>query len=199
MCLCFLIAELHRYQLRAYLFQARNVFAGDDSGFSGTWLCFSDFGIWPTNLNADKTLTLKLEDPYAFVVLGNASAKTRIIEETLNPQWDQTLILDRILLPGEPDRVWEMLPEIVIEIFDFDEIVRFPRAARAHVLFTTWFYTAIDWSWARERAINDESSVDVALVIGIWSCSQVAPVRLAGLWRLPRTRDRAPRTHRARP
>ena len=36
MCLCFLIAELHRYQLRAYLFQARNVFAGDDSGFSGT-------------------------------------------------------------------------------------------------------------------------------------------------------------------
>ena len=59
------------------------------------------------------------------MVLGNASAKTRIIEETLNPQWDQTLILDCILLPGDPDRVWEMLPEIVIEIFDYDEIVRF--------------------------------------------------------------------------
>lgn len=62
-------------------------------------------------------------DPYAFVTFGNASAKSRIIDETLNPQWDQTLILDRILLPGEPDRVWEILPEIVIELFDFDEIV----------------------------------------------------------------------------
>ncbi|XP_032526397.2 otoferlin-like [Danaus plexippus] len=88
-------AEKHNFQMRAYIYQARSLIGSDSSGLS---------------------------DPFARVVLGDASATTQVIEETLSPTWDELLVLDEILLYSTIENIKADPPTIVIEIFDQDKV-----------------------------------------------------------------------------
>ena len=89
--------EPHTYQLRAYIYQARDLFSADPSGLS---------------------------DPYARVVFSRQSQRTKILNETLCPTWDQTLVFEEVEFYGNPTMLAESPPIVVVELFDYDTVVR---------------------------------------------------------------------------
>ena len=66
-----------------------------------------------------------LSDPFARVAFGDQSVCTQVIEETLSPTWDEMLIINEVTLYGVMEEIAEHPPNIVIEIFDQDKVVRF--------------------------------------------------------------------------
>ncbi|XP_071827020.1 myoferlin-like isoform X6 [Apostichopus japonicus] len=85
--------QVNKYQMRAYIYQARDLIASDSDSFS---------------------------DPYAYVSFMNRSQKTETFKMTLCPTWDQTLIFDDMEISGDPEIIQGNPPEIVFEVFDFD-------------------------------------------------------------------------------
>ncbi|XP_065071964.1 myoferlin-like isoform X2 [Rhopilema esculentum] len=85
----------HKYQLRAYIYQARDVMAKDNEGVS---------------------------DPYAKISFENHCQITRVIKQTVCPEWDQTLIFEDIQLFGVPSMLAECAPVCNIELFDKDQV-----------------------------------------------------------------------------
>jgi len=63
-------------------------------------------------------------DPFARVAFLNYSQSTETVPKTLCPTWDQSLIFDVIDIYGEPKDVALKPPQIIIEIFDKDPLVR---------------------------------------------------------------------------
>lgn len=59
--------------------------------------------------------------------MGNSSATSRTLDLTLTPVWDETFIMDCVL-PDDPAAgpiaLQNVLPTIVVECYDHDEIVR---------------------------------------------------------------------------
>ncbi|XP_061186415.1 myoferlin-like isoform X3 [Saccostrea echinata] len=84
----------YKYQLRAYIYQARDLLAGDETGLS---------------------------DPYARISFLTQSSVTERMEKSLCPTWDQTLIFEEIEIYGDPQALEENPPEVVIEVFDYDK------------------------------------------------------------------------------
>ncbi|CAF1425575.1 unnamed protein product [Adineta ricciae] len=82
------------YELRAYIYQARNLISADNDSFS---------------------------DPFAQIAFINQSQRTEVIEKSLCPTWDQTLIFSTVELFGEPDEIHHDPPNILIELFDKDQ------------------------------------------------------------------------------
>nr|XP_008161492.1 myoferlin isoform X1 [Chrysemys picta bellii] len=87
--------SVYSYHLRCYIYQARNLIALDKDSFS---------------------------DPYAHVSFLHQSKTTEIIHATLNPMWDQTLIFNEIEIYGDPQTVVQNPPNVVIELFDNDQV-----------------------------------------------------------------------------
>uniref|UniRef100_A0A8B9P4B0 Myoferlin n=1 Tax=Apteryx owenii TaxID=8824 RepID=A0A8B9P4B0_APTOW len=87
--------DIYSYHLRCYVYQARNLMALDKDSFS---------------------------DPYAHVSFLHQSKTTEIIHSTLNPTWDQTLIFNEIEIYGDPQTVAQNPPNVVIELFDSDQV-----------------------------------------------------------------------------
>ncbi|CAM4604054.1 unnamed protein product [Caretta caretta] len=87
--------RVYSYHLRCYIYQARNLIALDKDSFS---------------------------DPYAHVSFLHQSKTTEIIHSTLNPTWDQTLIFNEIEIYGDPQTVAKNPPNVVIELFDNDQV-----------------------------------------------------------------------------
>lgn len=85
----------YKYQLRAYIYQARDLLAGDESGLS---------------------------DPYARVSLLTQSGVTEKIHKSLCPSWDQTIIFEEFEIYGDPKTIESQPPEIFVEVFDFDKL-----------------------------------------------------------------------------
>uniref|UniRef100_A0A673CJ86 Myoferlin-like n=1 Tax=Sphaeramia orbicularis TaxID=375764 RepID=A0A673CJ86_9TELE len=85
----------HLYQLRVYVYQARNLCAMDKDSFS---------------------------DPYAHVSFLHVSKTTEVIRATLNPTWDQTLIFENIEIYGDPQTVARNPPDVVMELYDSDQV-----------------------------------------------------------------------------
>ncbi|XP_005991617.1 myoferlin isoform X1 [Latimeria chalumnae] len=83
------------YHLRCYVYQARNLMALDKDSFS---------------------------DPYAHVSFLHQSKTTEIVNATLNPTWDQTLIFNDIEICGDPQSVAQNPPDLVFEIYDSDKV-----------------------------------------------------------------------------
>ncbi|XP_075468898.1 myoferlin isoform X3 [Ascaphus truei] len=83
------------YHLRCYLYQARNLSALDKDSFS---------------------------DPYAHVSFLHQSKTTQTVHSTLNPTWDQTLIFNEVEIYGDPQAVAQNPPNVIIEIFDSDQV-----------------------------------------------------------------------------
>ncbi|XP_046692786.1 otoferlin isoform X3 [Silurus meridionalis] len=83
------------FQLRAHMYQARSLFAADDSGLS---------------------------DPFARVFFSTYSQVTEVLSETLCPTWDQMLVFDNVELYGEASELRDDPPIIVIEVYDQDTV-----------------------------------------------------------------------------
>uniref|UniRef100_A0A803JZU6 C2 domain-containing protein n=1 Tax=Xenopus tropicalis TaxID=8364 RepID=A0A803JZU6_XENTR len=89
--------SVYKYHLRCYLYQARGLAPMDRDSFS---------------------------DPYAHVSFLHKSLRTEIINSTLNPTWDQTLVFSDIEICGKPREIAQNPPNIVIEIYDNDSRVK---------------------------------------------------------------------------
>ncbi|XP_031760541.1 myoferlin isoform X3 [Xenopus tropicalis] len=87
--------KFYTYHLRCYIYQARGLTPLDKDSFS---------------------------DPYAHVSFLHRSKTTETIRSTLNPTWDQTLIFNTIDIYGDPHAVAQNPPNVVIEIFDYDQV-----------------------------------------------------------------------------
>eukprot|EP00040_Diaphanoeca_grandis_P011572 m.59384 g.59384 ORF g.59384 m.59384 type:complete len:2246 (-) comp22699_c2_seq1:263-7000(-) len=61
------------FQLRAHIYQARNLIAEDENGLS---------------------------DPYVRIVFGHRTSKSRIVSKTVCPTWSETILLDSLDLSG---------------------------------------------------------------------------------------------------
>ncbi|XP_072523835.1 myoferlin [Salminus brasiliensis] len=85
----------YEYHLRVYVYQARNLMALDKDSFS---------------------------DPYVHVSFLHMSQTTETIKSTLNPMWDQTLIFNRVEIYSDPQTVAHNPPQVVLEIFDNDQV-----------------------------------------------------------------------------
>ncbi|XP_072931489.1 otoferlin [Epargyreus clarus] len=96
--------EKHRFQMRAYVYQARSLIGSDSSGLS---------------------------DPFAKIIIGENIATTQVIDETLSPTWDELLIFDDILLFSSIEQIKDDPPTIVIEIFDQDKVGKSEFIGRA--------------------------------------------------------------------
>jgi len=97
--------EPHEWQLRAYIYQARDVLGLDSEGTS---------------------------DPYAQICFEDQSQNTQVIKETLCPDWDETLIFDDINIFGNPKMLTESPPDIVIEVYDKDKVGKDEFLGRCH-------------------------------------------------------------------
>ena len=82
------------YYLRAYLYQARDMYASDRSGLS---------------------------DPYAVVSFDCYSKESQVVEQTLCPKWDETLIFDKMIEVFGDET--QPLPSVVVDFFDKDKLV----------------------------------------------------------------------------
>lgn len=62
-------------------------------------------------------------DPYCQVIFVTQSLKTEIINRTLSPTWDQTLIFESVEIHGSPTETTINPPNVLIEVFDHDPYV----------------------------------------------------------------------------
>ncbi|XP_041370601.1 myoferlin-like isoform X3 [Gigantopelta aegis] len=85
--------KAQKYQLRAYIYQARDLLAADDTGLS---------------------------DPFTRVSFLTQSMVTERVHKSLCPTWDQTLIFGEIEIHGNPKGIEAQPPTIVLELFDHD-------------------------------------------------------------------------------
>ena len=70
-----------------------------------------------------------LSDPFARIICGEFSKTTQVIDETLNPTWDELVIIDNILICGTSCVIKKDPPTVVIEIFDRDKVVSILRVS----------------------------------------------------------------------
>lgn len=69
-----------------------------------------------------------ITDPYVHVSFLHMSQTTETVKSTLNPTWDQTLIFNRVQIYGDPQTIACNPPQVVLEIFDNDQVVcPFPK------------------------------------------------------------------------
>ncbi|XP_067109609.1 fer-1-like protein 6 [Osmerus mordax] len=90
-----LYQDHHNFQLRAHMYQARGLIAADSTGLS---------------------------DPFARVSFLSHSHNTAIINQTLTPTWNQTLLMRKLVLHGELAHLAQEPPRVVIEVYDDDAL-----------------------------------------------------------------------------
>jgi len=83
------------YQLRCHLYQARSLIGEDKSGLS---------------------------DPYVIITYGSASGTSLMIEQSICPLWDQTIVLDSVKLFGVDPTNPSSVPPVMMEIYDHDTL-----------------------------------------------------------------------------
>eukprot|EP00058_Branchiostoma_floridae_P023452 XP_002608942.1 hypothetical protein BRAFLDRAFT_85483 [Branchiostoma floridae] len=97
----------HVYQLRCYLYQGRDLPVMDEETVAGDLL----------GGGGNKDVSC---DPFCRVCFLNHTALTEIKRYTLNPTWDQTLIIDNIRIHADPDKLAEDPPIIFTSVLDYD-------------------------------------------------------------------------------
>ncbi|XP_074640585.1 otoferlin-like isoform X2 [Tubulanus polymorphus] len=96
--------EKQTFQLRAHMYQARSLIGSDDTGLS---------------------------DPFARIIFSEQSQCTQVIDETLSPTWDETLIFNEVTMYGLLDEIIDDPPQIIIEVFDQDSVGKSEFIGRA--------------------------------------------------------------------
>ncbi len=108
--------DYHTYQLRAYIYQARDMYGSDKSGLS---------------------------DPYAIVSFNRYSVNTRVVKESVCPTWDQTILIHQIKIFGEPSTVRDSAPPVIVQFYDKDTVVGPQHTSGSTVVIVTHFYTLL--------------------------------------------------------
>ena len=107
--------------MRAYIYQARSLIGSDESGLS---------------------------DPFARVVIGEFCKTTQVcwhemmslnywgtylqvIEETLSPTWDESMLFEEILIYGRREDIKANPPLIIVETYDQDKVGKAEFLGRA--------------------------------------------------------------------
>ncbi|GAA6086331.1 myoferlin isoform X1 [Tachysurus ichikawai] len=111
--------QFYEYHLRVYVYQARSLLALDSDSFS---------------------------DPYVHVSFLHMSQTTETIKSTLNPTWDQTLIFNKVKIYGDPQTLARNPPQIVLEIFDNDQVGKDELLGRSSFLPLVKLNPAMDTS-----------------------------------------------------
>lgn len=70
-----------------------------------------------------------VSDPYAHVSFLHVSKTTEVIGTTLNPTWDQTLLFEDIEIYGDPQTIARNPPDVVLELYDSDQVVSFENTS----------------------------------------------------------------------
>ncbi|RUS83182.1 hypothetical protein EGW08_009039, partial [Elysia chlorotica] len=96
--------ERQTFQLRAHMYQARQLIGSDASGLS---------------------------DPFARIAFADQSMATQVIEQTLSPTWDEMLILQEVEIYGLMEEIQDDPPTIVVEVFDQDKVGKSEFIGRA--------------------------------------------------------------------
>ncbi|XP_041358290.1 otoferlin-like [Gigantopelta aegis] len=96
--------EKQAFQLRAHMYQARQLIGSDASGLS---------------------------DPYARIAFVEQSVCTQVIEQTLSPTWDEMLIIKEVDIYGLMEEIVDDPPTIIVEIFDQDKVGKSEFIGRA--------------------------------------------------------------------
>ncbi|TNN09751.1 Otoferlin [Schistosoma japonicum] len=84
--------ESSRFQLRCYIFIARDLIASDSSGMS---------------------------DPMARILIGSHVLQTQVLYQTMSPMWD-VLLYKQVTFYQSAQSVKQNLQEVIVEIFDID-------------------------------------------------------------------------------
>nr|XP_039273403.1 myoferlin-like isoform X2 [Styela clava] len=84
-----------KLQLRVYIYQARDLLPMDQDSFS---------------------------DPFVYATFMSLCKRSELVRHTLNPIWDQTLIMDMDYY-GDLNHLRSSCPDVILEVFDKDDIV----------------------------------------------------------------------------
>nr|XP_026691585.1 myoferlin isoform X3 [Ciona intestinalis] len=87
--------DLSKLHLRAYIYQGRDLLPMDQDSFS---------------------------DPVAMVSFLNQTRRTEVYKHSLNPIWDQTLMVD-IMFYGDLEHLQRNCPDVAVEVFDRDDVI----------------------------------------------------------------------------
>ena len=63
-------------------------------------------------------------DPYIQLSFVTRSATSKTVSKKLNPAWDQMLVLESVPIYGHYEQIVENPPDVVLELFDYDPVVR---------------------------------------------------------------------------
>ncbi|XP_075247387.1 otoferlin-like isoform X2 [Convolutriloba macropyga] len=95
-----------KYMMRAHLYQARGLLPADVTGLS---------------------------DPFARVIVANQCLETQILDETLNPTWDEMLLFPEITFNYGPAVLKQFKMPVIVEIFDADSMGSYEFIGRTRV------------------------------------------------------------------
>ena len=65
-----------------------------------------------------------LSDAFARIIINDNVITTKVINETLSPKWDETLVLECMTFFFSEDVLKLHPPVVVVEVFDEDNVVR---------------------------------------------------------------------------
>ena len=71
--------------------------------------------------------------PYGIVSFIHKSGTTTIKEQTINPVWSQTVVLDDVIMYGPPEHAGTFMPPVWIEFFDRDILVSWSTVGDRHI------------------------------------------------------------------
>ena len=133
------------YQFRGYLFQARSLIPSDQTGLSDPFARILVCNRVATTQVLLKILAILREasfwSPDELVSCSSQSHKSsasslgklmqtkawtltfQVVMESLSPTWDETIILESVVLYGDPDDIKASPPLVVVEVYDFDTLV----------------------------------------------------------------------------
>lgn len=104
------------FEMRCHLYQGRNLIGLGKVG------CKWDLGGLVFNfLFSSPSDSTGLSDPYAKVTIRNQSVYSRIINQTNNPKWNNTLKIRDIYLYASYEEIVQNPPEIILELYDEDK------------------------------------------------------------------------------
>lgn len=127
----------HQYQLRAYVYLAKDMHSSDSSGLAGKMTLqnlstFFTSCMIPMRSSAWSCVCVRA-DPYGKVSFANRSQATRVQKKTISPIWNQTVVLSDVVLFGDPESAHKFTPPVTVEFFDRDWIVSYNGSMHLYI------------------------------------------------------------------